>query len=180
MMFLNIITPCTRPNNLFEIAKSINIPPEQYRWIVVFDAYEIPSDVPKECEPYAVKIEGSVFGNGQRNYGIDLVEKGHVYFNDDDTTIHPELWDNIKHLDDKYFISFSQVNKDGGFRLKGNIIANGYIDSHNFILSKECIGDRRWQLDKYEADGLFAQACHRKALNWEVIPKVLSVYNSLK
>lgn len=180
MMFLNIITPCTRSNNLFEIAKSINIPPEQYRWIVVFDALEVPSDIPKECETYAVRVEGSVFGNGQRNYAIDMVEKGHLYFNDDDTTIHPDLWENIKDLESTQFISFSQVNKDGSFRLRGDIIGNGYIDSHNFVVSKECVGDRRWLLNRYEADGLFANECFRGSKSWKFIPKVLSVYNSLK
>jgi hypothetical protein len=180
MMFLNIITPCTRPNNLFEIAKSINIPPEQYRWIVVFDANEIPSDIPKECEPYAIKVEGSVFGNGQRNYAIDLVEKGHLYFNDDDTTIHTDLWENIKSLDNTQFISFTQVKKDGTINTKGDIIANSYIDSHNFIVSKTCVGDSRWLLNRYEADGLFASECHKKTKSWVFIPKILSVYNSLK
>lgn len=179
-MFLNIITPCTRPNNLFEIAKSINIPQHQYRWIVVFDAHEVPTDVPEQCEPYPVKIEGSVFGNGQRNFAIDLVEKGHIYFNDDDTTIHPQLWEAVKHLDDYDFISFIQNNKDGSVRLPGKIVANNYIDSHNFILSKECVGGRRWKLDKYDADGIFAQECYKHALHTKYLPMVLSVYNSLK
>ena len=57
-MFLNIITPCTRPNNLHAIAKTINIPRDSYRWIVVFDAYDIPKvDIPQECEAYAIKVE---------------------------------------------------------------------------------------------------------------------------
>lgn len=29
-MFLNIITPCTRPENLHKISESINIPKENY------------------------------------------------------------------------------------------------------------------------------------------------------
>jgi len=41
-MFLNIITPSCRPENLHKISKSINIPRENYRWIVVFDLEEIP------------------------------------------------------------------------------------------------------------------------------------------
>lgn len=179
MMFLNIITPCTRPNNLFEIAKSINIPPEQYRWIVVFDANEIPADVPAECEPYAVKIEGSVYGNGQRNHAIDKVEKGHLYFNDDDTIIHPSLWHNISHLN-VHFISFSQDWKNGSVRLKGDVIQVGNIDSHNFVVSKECVGDKRWTLDKYEADGIFARECFTDAASSVFIPSVLSTYNFLK
>ena len=42
MMLINILTPCSRPQNLAAIAKSINIPPKNYRWIVVFDAPALP------------------------------------------------------------------------------------------------------------------------------------------
>lgn len=178
-MFLNIITPCARPYNLHTIAKSINIPRDSYRWIVVFDANNVPADIPTECEPYALKVIGSIYGNGQRNHAIDKVESGHIYFNDDDTIIHPSLWQNVSHLNVD-FISFSQEWKDGNMRLKGDVVKVGNIDSHNFIVSKQCVGDKRWNLHEYEADGLFAQACRRKALSWEFIPKVLSVYNSLK
>ena len=66
-MFLNIITPCSRPKNLYLIAESINIPKENYRWIVVFDADEIPDEIPDICEPYTVKVIGSISGNAQRN-----------------------------------------------------------------------------------------------------------------
>ena len=83
-----------------------------------------------------------MFGNGQRNYGIDLVKHGHIYFNDDDTTIVPVLWENIKDLTQD-FISFSQIDKQGNMRLIGKTIAIGTIDSHNFIVSKEIVGDTR-------------------------------------
>ena len=178
-MFLNIITPCSRPNNLEQISKSINIPPEHYRWIVIFDADEVPENIPNNCESYVIRVLGSVFGNGQRNYGIDLVEYGHIYFNDDDTTIVPVLWENIKDLTE-HFISFSQIEKNGKIRLSGKKITVGTIDSHNFIVSKEIVGDTRWVLNKYDADGFFAQNCYKKTNSVIHIPKALSVYNSLK
>ena len=90
-MFLNIITPCSRPHNLQKIYESINIPKENYRWIIVFDAKDIPDNIPN-CEPYAIKVENSIVGNGQRNYALNLIKTGWIYFNDDDTTIHPKLW----------------------------------------------------------------------------------------
>lgn len=178
-MFLNIITPCSRPENLEIIAKSINIPSDSYRWIVVFDANEIPNNIPIECEPYAVKVEGSVFGHGQRNFGLDLIQEGHVYFNDDDTEINKNLWENIKDVNHD-FISFQQLNKDGSLRLEGKIIELNYIDSHNFIVSRECIGDSKFYISRYDADGIFANECYKKTNNKIYIPKPLSVYNSLK
>ena len=177
-MFLNIITPCSRPQNLHLIAKSINLPTYAYRWIVVFDADEIPDNIPDICEPYSVKVKGSISGNAQRNLALDLITDGHVYFNDDDTIIQPTLWDEIKEKDAD-FISFKQSNKDGSLRLEGIEIKTNFIDSHNFITSVECINSR-WVLDRYDADGIFASECLKNAKQYLYIPKVLSVYNFLK
>ena len=178
-MFLNIITPCSRPENLQIISESINIPKENYRWIVVYDSLEIPANVPNNCEAYCLKDNNSIYGNAQRNFGIDLVTKGHVYFNDDDTIIQPTLWEEIKDKDFADFISFKQSNKDNTLRLEGIEIAINYIDSHNFITSLESI-NTRWVLDRYDADAVFAIECYKNAKETLYIPKVLSVYNFLK
>jgi hypothetical protein len=177
-MFLNIITPSCRPENLDIISKSINIPRDQYRWIVVFDSTEVPENIPDNCEFYNIKDAKSTSGNAQRNLALNLVTHGHVYFNDDDTIMQPNLWEEIKDLEED-FISFKQVNKDGSIRLEGNNISVGNVDSHNFVVSKECMGDIRWVLNRYDADGVFAHECYNKANTTLYIPKVLSVYNSL-
>jgi hypothetical protein len=176
-MFLNIITPCSRPQNLHLIAESINLPTYAYRWIVVFDADEIPDNIPDICEPYCTQNVDSISGNAQRNLALDLITDGHVYFNDDDTIIQPTLWDEIKEKDAD-FISFKQSNKDGSLRLEGIEIKPNYIDSHNFITSVECINSR-WMLNRYDADGIFASECFKNAKQYLYIPKVLSVYNFL-
>jgi hypothetical protein len=180
-MFLNIITPCSRPENLLKISESINLPKENYRWIVVCDSDSLPNDdfIPYNCEIYHHKDLNSISGNGQRNYALKMVQKGYVYFNDDDTILQPNLWEEIKNLDHD-FISFQQANQDGSTRLTGNNISIGHIDSHNFILSIKCIQDTRWILNRYDADGVFANECFKKAKNHIYIPKILSVYNSLK
>jgi hypothetical protein len=179
-MFLNIITPCSRPQNLETISRSINIPRDQYRWIVVFDLLDKPENIPDNCEWYAIKDANSTSGNAQRNFALNLVTHGHIYFNDDDTVMHPDLWENIKNETDEDFISFKQVNKDGTIRLEGINISVGYIDSHNFVTSVKCVGDTRWVLNRYDADGVFAHECHQKAKNKSYINKVLSVYNTLR
>jgi hypothetical protein len=179
-MFINIITPCSRPKNLHTISKSINIPEDSYRWIVVYDSdIELEKElIPNNCEFYLHKNPKSMSGNSQRNYALDLIDDGYVYFNDDDTILHKDLWDNIKMLDND-FISFYQSWGSGQIRLYGDVEYQR-IDSHNFILHKNIIGESRWVLDKYEADGLFAIECHKKSKNPIVIKKVLSVYNYLR
>lgn len=180
-MFLNIITPCSRPENLHQISESINIPSINYRWIVVLDMNEMPNQelIPSNCEIHLHKNPDSVFGNSQRNYALDLVENGHVYFNDDDTTIHPDLWDNIKDLKEG-FISFSQNNQDGSLRLKGDEIRLYSIDSHNFVVDINVIGLTRFDIRLYDADGYFAVECYNKPSSKIFIPTVLSIYNNLR
>jgi hypothetical protein len=178
MMFVNIITPCSRPNNLNKIAQSINMPRENYRWIVVFDN-DVVLDAPNNCESYAIKVAESTSGNAQRNYAINLVKEGWVYFNDDDTIIHPDLWKNIKDVNAD-IIHFIQNLKDGTLRLLGNNVKLNEIDSHNFLVKNDIIGNERWILNRYEADGIFAEKCYKKASTKLYIPKVLSIYNCLK
>jgi hypothetical protein len=180
-MKLNIITPCSRPENLHLISESINIPKENYRWIVVFDFDELPDKelIPNNCETYLHRNVQSTAGHAQRNYAIDMIKDGYVYSNDDDTLLHPELWDNIKDIDAD-FISFGQSNKDNSTRLVGNIIRVGHIDSHNFIVSIKTIGETRFHIERYDADGYFASDCYEKSDKKVFINKSLSVYNMLR
>lgn len=178
-MFLNIITPCSRPENLKIISSSINIPKENYRWIVVFDMLEKPDNIPENCESYCFKDSKSIVGNAQRNFALDLIEHGHIYFNDDDTVIRSNLWKNIKKLDQD-FISFMQETKEKKLRITGSDVKMCQIDSHNFIVSKNCSQNIKWNIKIYEADGLFASQCYKIAQTKIYIEKVLSTYNSLR
>lgn len=185
-MFLNIITPCSRPENLHQISKSINIPKENYRWIVVFDLNEFPDRnlIPENCEIYLHQNPQSVAGHSQRNFALSLIEQGHIYMNDDDTIFHSALWNEIKEMDFD-FISFSQEEKDGSLRLLGDNIKVCNIDSHNFIFSKRLVENDTWDITLYEADGYFVEKMFNKTLQNPLftnvfIPKVLSIYNSLR
>lgn len=180
-MFLNIITPCSRPENLQKISKTINIPRENYRWVVVCDMDKLPNKelIPENCEVHLYKENGSVVGHAQRNYALSIINDGYIYFNDDDTLLHPELWENIKDIETD-FISFIQLNKDGLIRLLGNLIQVSHIDSHNFIVSKNIIGDTKFIISKYDADGYFAKECYEKSSSKTYINKALSIYNSLR
>jgi len=185
---INLITPCSRPDNLEKISKSINIPRDKYRWLVCYDSKDYPDWklLPFNCEFYCLKDERSISGNAQRNLCLDLsqslwepIEESYIYFLDDDITVHPLLWENIKNLSND-FISFSQENKDGSLRLKGDKVMLNHIDSHNFLFKGSLLGNSRWALDRRDADGLFAYEIYQKAKNPIFIDKVLSTYNSLR
>lgn len=180
-MFLNIITPCYRTENLHKISKSINIPRENYRWMVICDLNELPPEekIPENCEIYLHTDKNSKVGNSQRNFALDLINDGYVYFNDDDTIIHSDLWKNIMNCDSD-FISFIQERKDKVIRLRGKVIEVGSIDTHNFVVSRSIVGKIRWKIDEYRADGMFARECKKESKSYFYIPKVLSTYNSLR
>ncbi len=179
-MFINIITPCCRPENLKKISDSINIPRENYRWIVVYDSELHPegSLIPNNCEFYLHKDHSSLYGNAQRNFAISLVEEGHVYFNDDDTRIHPQLWESVRDIDSD-FIHFIQAVRGGGINVTGNPVVFGNIDSHNFIVTAELAKKNLWKSDLYEADAHFAISCYESAVKPHYIPKILSIYNEI-
>lgn len=180
MIYLNIITACSRQFNLKIIEQSINIPRSNYRWIVIFDSKIIPNIkyMPKNAEYYNAKHEKSIYGTYQKNYGLKLVKHGHVYINDDDTTIHKELWENIKDLEND-FISFKQQYPDGSHRLDHKNIDITGIDSHNFIVSNSLIQNKSF-CNLYTHDGIFAKWCYSEAKNPIHIDKYLSIYNSLR
>jgi len=184
-MFVNIITPCSRPENLHKIAQSIKLSRYNYQWIIVHDSDKLPdiSLLPLNALHIAKRVEGSTSGNGQRNIALDLISDdpyNWIYFNDDDTIIHPELWDNVRKNYDSDFIHFQQEDVDGNIRLYSNSIEVGQVDSHNFIFKVKLLGDTRWQLDKYDADGYFAKEIYAKAKHPVYLNKVLSTYNLLR
>ena len=183
-MFLNIITPCSRPENLHKIAESINIPTSNYKWIVVHDADKLPNiNLPDNATHIAQKVEHSVAGHGQRNIGFEQIDYGRnnwIYFNDDDTTIHPNLWDSICELDQHDFLHFYQDDKDHNIRLCNDDVEVCRIDSHNFLFKTELLGSSRFIIGDYCADGHFATEIYQKAQNPLYIQKVLSTYNSLR
>lgn len=179
-MKINIITPCSRPENLITISKSINIPNENYRWIVVFDRDELPNSelIPSNCEVYLHKDINSMAGNSQRNFALDLITQDYVYFNDDDTIMHPNFWNNVKDMNED-FIFFLQDRKNGTIRLYSETVELNNIDTHNFLLKYDIIGETRWILNRYDADGIFANECFNKSKKTKRLEKVLSTYNYL-
>lgn len=161
---MTIFTPCSRPYNLPIIEKSIidNLGTKHLRWIVVYDAEEIPECNISFAEQYCIK--GGVSGNLQRNFALSKISDGWVYCLDDDNLIHPEF--NLKFHIALMFsgykgVIFPQELPDGSIRPVGPEHTRVcHIDQAQFVLERSII-DREYE-QVYEADGRFIEDIYKR------------------
>ena len=155
---LTIITPSCRQANIPKLYDSIDLDKID-KWIIVYDTsknrkYTKLYDNPKILEVECDRI-GKV-GHPQRNFGMNLVDDGFIYFLDDDNIIHPNFWNIIDSLIPGKFYTFDQLrNIKKQQILKGNNIKIDNIDTAMFIVHKSQIGNIKWIENKYNADGYF-------------------------
>lgn len=198
---LYIITPCSRPEYLPAIRASF---PDGYQWtwIIVYTAkpdrrmfvgkhdenvFEfwpgIKQSNPQEGEP-------STFGNLERNYGISMVPNpsGFLYFLDDDNVVHPDFWTAIYpylceggsvHEVQPDFITFDQL-RGPNWLFPGPRAALFQIDTAMFVTRRSLVGNSRWHMTRYNADGLFAMDMAAKSSHHLYIECTCSYYNFLK
>ena len=154
-----IITPCSRPQNLNIISKSI---PEECTWIIVHDdKHEMPTI--DNATFFSCDDTGYV-GTKARNYALDnlkLEDEDLIYFLDDDNIIHEDWYKKISPLIDNDFsiMTWGQINKDNTARLKPTDKPQaGNIDTASFLI--------RWKYNKnvrhkeiYAHDGIYAKIC---------------------
>jgi len=175
-----IITPSIRQSNLARIKESINF--DKAQWIIVYDTSKDRKYEPIFNHPKILEVGCShpgISGNPQRNFGLDLVDDGFVYFLDDDNIVHPGLWDELDTLDDNFFYTFDQ-EQDGKLLRHGDNPRLFHIDTAQAIIPKKIIGDMKWNLYSYCADGLFISEIYNTFGNrHKYINKTLSYCNYL-
>ena len=179
---LTIITPSCRPENLLEIKTSINF---NYvnEWIIVYDGSKILSNPNlfenqenNKIKEYVYEDEG-ISGNPQRNYALNKIadENTLLYFLDDDNIIHPNIYRLLNVIDNNKIYTFNQYN-----RIKGNNINVNYIDTAMFIIPYNLCKNKRWIIDKYQADGYYIKECYDENINKHVyVDNDLCYYNRL-
>lgn len=159
---LTIITPSYRINNLLEIKKSINF---EYieEWIIVYDGNKIinnpnlfKNQENNKIKEYVFQGEG-ISGNPQRNYALTQIsnEDTLIYYLDDDNVLHPNIYKLLNIIDNDKMYTFNQFN-----RIKGNNIKVGHIDTAMFIMPYKLCKNKKWILNKYEADGYYIVECY--------------------
>ncbi len=189
-MILNIITPCTRVDNLpllrnsiLEAKKDILV---EINWYIVVDGPKISLNVLtddhiKIISQY-ITVPHSISGNGQRNRALDQIEEGIVCFLDDDNLLHPRF---IKKLSDLVVLKGSRIGmvckqELSPGRIRAIRVKKGKIDAAQFAADIRMIGRCRWRLNDYSADGEFIEAIYQsEPENFVSIQEVLSYYNKL-
>jgi len=188
-IILNVVTPCSRPENLIAVYNSMwagHIPGFELRWIVIADADEV---VPNKyfrvrygsIETVLGHLAQPSTGHAQMNLALDhYVKPGWVYRLDDDNLMHPDFIDVFLSYAKRgyYGMAFGQIRAKDGYvapDLK-------HIDSGQFVLHTTLIGETRWGLH-YTADGEFFREVYAKNLGdsrWIVTEKACTYHNRLR
>jgi len=198
-MEINIITRCTRIDNLYKVKESIfNNQKFIINWYVIFDTSvikEIDGDIlsmlyQSNCNIKFVNGQPGDFGHQLINMCIDDIKSGFVYVLDDDNTIHENFYETLyvyitNNSDKKGFI-FNQ--KVGGVDFSGLDIRIASpentkvqsIDMAQFILSRDLIGENRLGAMNYMADGIFIENLFNENKDEFIfINEILCYYNKL-
>jgi len=183
--YLTIITPCIKQENLDTIKNSIDFT-KNLLWIIIYDTTNKKfehkyNNVPKIVE-YDYSDTTGTSGNPQRNFGLDKVKNGFIYFLDDDNIIHPKFWEILPAFVNTYIYTFDQQNgTNNNIRLVGHNVEIGKIDTAQFVVPYEMINDLRWNKEDYKADGIFITELYKKyPNNFKYINGVYCYYNYLK
>jgi len=194
-MTINIITRCTRQENLLEISKSIFTDLYNIKWYIIFDTNvikQLDSDIINSLTEFGAILK---FWKGETgDYAHSLINRlldelgDWIYIVDDDNKIHEDFYSTIHNKmnyssDTKGFI-FNQ--KVGGIDFSGvdvryaspENICVGKIDMAQFILHKDLIGNIRLNKYMYVADGQFiVDVYNSNSEKFLFINQILSYYN---
>jgi len=177
---IHIITPCSRPDNLEIIKKSI---PETCLWWVGLDA-KVEKEVIVEKAKIVKSPYSGNFGNMTRNYVMENLQADDsdwVYFLDDDNVVHPEWLEGVSdHLKNNNFIVWGQLHKNGQIRLKPVTEPRvNRIDTACFMIRWEILKNFRFHESAYAADGILAEKIYDK-VGCTKLDKYLCYYNFIR
>ena len=183
--YLTIITPCIRQENLDKIKKSMDFT-KNILWMIVYDTTNNSFEHKYKGETKIIEYDCPGFkggkGNPQRNFGLNKVTNGFIYFLDDDNIVHPKLWDIFPAFVDTYIYTFDQFyTPDNGIRFKGYNIKVGHYDTAQYVVPFDMIKDLRWEEEKPEADALFIMELQKRyPNNIKYVNGVYAYYNELR
>lgn len=182
---LIVITPCSRPEDLARLNRSITFP---CTWVVVFDSAEVLAAVDNSAATVILLASpGGVAGKHQINTGLAHCREhditGFVYILDDDNLIHEDFYEEISvsiKSGKKGYI-FQQEIAPGRVRaVSPDTTRTGWIDQAQFIVHTDLMRHALYQ-QHYDADGYLIEALFAQyATDFEFIHKTISYYNRLR
>ena len=176
-MMLYIVTPCSRPENLATIRKSI---PSALTWVVMIDAKCDHKEATGANVTHYSKQTG-YWGHPLRNEFLDLyqdsfTENDWVYFLDDDNILHPKF---IQQLESLLYLNAGILTWGQEGRLRPTHEPRiGNIDTACFMFRPTQLKGLRFN-QTYEADGTFANAA-TGLTNLICVEAYLCYYNALR
>ena len=200
-MLVNIVTPCTRPENLLAIQESINNHANfKYRWHIIFENLKLNNRPDRiyidhlkkklnKNNKYYWATSNGIAGHTHRNFIIDKLsgEIGWLYFNDDDNILHPDFSKINFEETGCSAIVLSQKDPDGTNRVyDGNtLIACPHnmkvrcIDTAQLIFNQKKNKNLYFDDRYYWADGIFAEKFYEKNTNIKYLKDLFCYYNYL-
>ena len=182
---LIIITPCSRPENLARLSRSITF---SCTWIVVFDAAELPTPVHSTAASVvALASAGGIAGKHQVNTALDYCRvhgiEGFVYVLDDDNLIHENFYGAISDAvrsGKKGYIVQQEFSPGRIRKVSPETTKVGWIDQAQFVVHTDLLRDAVYRQD-HDADGEFIESLFtRHAEEFEFVHETISYYNRLR
>lgn len=162
-MILHVLTACTRPLNLPRLAESLAVWGEaDLIWHIRFDP-----------------AHRHVGGQAVKNAMLEEIEDGWVMFLDDDTIVHPKLWEVFLQHQDRDAIVVSQKHSvlDILVACPENVFVGG-IDIGQVIIRRCAISETRIP-ETYAGDGQFLESI-LPFVDAVYLDEVLSFHNALE
>jgi hypothetical protein len=161
-MELVIVTPCSRPENLEKLKKSIQFDNNHFvHWIIIYDTRYMPFIKRYENDDKIMEFEckdDGVVGHPIRNMAMhSIIKTGLIYFLDDDTILHPFFWTIINNFQPGITIYTFNLLYQNGSLMYGNNPTVRSIDTCQFIFDKKIVKDHIFSPNDYCGDGVFIQ-----------------------
>jgi hypothetical protein len=192
-MYVNIITPCTRPENLIHIYRSLDFNFIK-KWYICYDIAKLKQTTKlflfhkkiKEIDVDGTSVN-SMWGNQQRNAGLDCIQSGYVYFLDDDNILHPDFFTKINFTVPNKIFLFDQIKKFRCTPIWREFVVRK-MDMAQFCVDINLVGKIRFAVGHHvteqamhNADGSFINHVLRNNYGkHEYIPEILAYYNVLR
>ncbi len=178
----NVVTPLSRPEivPVLEAYFAGLTTPWEVRWWVAVDAVQAP-DVKSVRGATTILGQSGGSGNPHRNACLDRIDRGWVYFLDDDNLpgdgFFAALWQAAaEHPDAVGFLVDQAGRLDGAATMRG-----APVDTAMFVFLRGAISDTRWDASAYVADQWFFRAVFEPHRDRVVhIPRPLARYNALR